>query len=413
MEFVLKTYNHYLGQVRRLSSHRSYRRLLIGSIVSALGDRVGYIAFLAAVTSHSQDALAVAGITISEMLPGIIALPLVSLIVDRFDKRYLLICADLVRAALFIAAAFVGELWLFFVLGFASMSFTMLFEPSRQALEPHYVPEGELTQANGLRQGFLSLVMMVGPAIGGILAGSIGYEAAFLVNACSFLFSAYMVSDLDPVITKGEKKESAWREIAGGYRTVKQSPALKYLFALMGLFALVIGIQFPLIYVWVHENLGGGPSEAGWLFSAIGVGGLIGGTLLSMTPKAKQPFDATTLRGLRNIAILSAFDGLLVVLFAPMTSIIGGMMIFACFGAVGTCFHVAITTAFQELSPVDYRGRVFSLHSAVQGPLIVLSIALGTPLAREHGAEAVFFVSGGLEVLLGLAGIFWAKRIMR
>ncbi len=413
MEFVLKTYNHYLGQVRRLSSHRSYRRLLIGSIVSALGDRVGYIAFLAAVTSHSNDALAVAGITISEMLPGIVALPLVSLIVDRFDKRHLLIIADLVRAALFVAAAFAGELWLFFVLGFVSMCFTMLFEPSRQALEPHYVPEGELTQANGLRQGFLSIVMMLGPAIGGILAGSIGYEAAFIVNAGSFLVSAFMVSNLDPVTVRDEKRESAWREIAGGYRTVKQSPALKYLFALMGLFALVIGIQFPLIYVWVHENLGGGPSDAGWLFSAVGIGGLIGGSYLSTIPKDKHPFDGTTLRGLRNIAILSALDGVIVMLFAPQTTMIAGMIVFACFGAIGTSFHVAITTAFQELSPPEYRGRVFSLHSAVQGPLIVVSIALGTPLAREHGAEAVFLVSGGLEILLGIVGIFWAKRIMR
>ncbi|HEY6172131.1 MAG TPA: hypothetical protein VIX80_07735, partial [Candidatus Kapabacteria bacterium] len=100
MTIVIETFYTYLGQIKRLTAHRSYKRLLIASIGSALGDRIGFIAFLAAVSSTSDDVMALSGITISEMLPGIVALPFVSMVVDRFDKRKLLFYADLVRAVL-------------------------------------------------------------------------------------------------------------------------------------------------------------------------------------------------------------------------------------------------------------------------------------------------------------------------
>jgi MFS family permease len=413
MTFVIETFQNYIAQVRRLAAHRSYKRLLAGSIVSGLGDRIGFIAFLAAVSSHSNDVLAVGGITISEMLPGVVALPFVSMVVDRFDKRRLLLIADIARAILYILAAFAGDLWVFYALGFTSTCFTLLFEPSRQALEPHYIPDGELTQANGMRMGLLSLVMLVGPAVGGLLSASVGFQSAFLVNAASFLFSAWMVTDLEEVkFTPAEKEETLMKEIAGGLRIVWRTPELKFLFVQMAAFAFVIGIQFPLIFVWVRENLGGGPAEAGWLFSAIGIGGIIGGAILASLEKEKKPFDAKTAAGRRNIALLSIADGIVVLFFAPITHFAPAVGVFAAFGLIGTSFHVGISTAITELSPVAFRGRIFSLYSALQGPLIVLSIALGAPLAREYGAKDVFFVSGGLEIIVGIIAIAFAGKII-
>lgn len=412
MTIVINTFISYLNQVKRLTAHRSYKRLLLASVGSALGDRIGFIAFLAAVSSQSDDVLALGGITISEMLPGIVALPFVSFVVDRFDKRKLLFYADLARAILYLIAAFNGSLIVFYILGFTSTCFTMLFEPSRQALEPHYIPEGELTQANGMRHGLLSMTMLIGPAIGGLLSASFGYEVAFIVNAVSFLFSAYMVYDLDQVNeTCDKKQETVLQEILGGFMTVRATPELKFLFIQMAAFAFVIGIQFPLMFVWVKENLGGGAAEAGWLFSAIGVGGLVGGGILAALGKERRPFDAATIHGRKNIAFLAALDGLVVLLFAPMTSMLPALGVFAAFGLIGTSFHVAINTAITELTPESVRGRVFSLYQAIQGPLIVLSIGLGAPLAREYGAKNVFFVSGALEIIVGLTAIVFANSL--
>lgn len=355
--------------------------------------------------------MAVGLLTIAEMLPPIIAAPVVSLIVDRFDKRKLMFWADIARAAFFLTAAFYPVTWIFYLTAFLSAAFTVLFEPSRQALEPHYVPEGEITQASGIRMSIMSTVMIVGPAIGGALAGSVGFTYAFLLNAATFLMSAWLVARLDAVELRHEKKAGAMEEILGGLRYVRENRSLSFLFLLFAIFTFVIGIQFPLIYVFVEEVLKGGPGEAGWLFSAIGIGGLIGGASLAALKKENKPFDLKTLRGKRNIALLAALDGVIVMLFALQTQLIPTMFFFAFFGFIGTAFHTAFSAAVATESPKHFRGRIFALHAAMNGPLIVLSIALGAPLAEEYGSVAVFMVSGAMEIVVGLACVLWAMRL--
>jgi predicted MFS family arabinose efflux permease len=415
----MQTLKTYYSQLSRLTAHPSYRRLLIGGAISAMGDRIGYIAFLAAVTHASSSTtsggvMAVGMLTMSEMLPPIIAAPLVSLMVDRFDRRKLMFWADIARAIFFLIAALYPSLWIFYTTAFMSAAFTVLFEPSRQALEPNYVPEGEITQANGLRQSLMSVVMICGPAIGGLLAGTVGFTYAFLINAVSFLGSAYMVSDLEAVEIKREKKRSSMKEeLLGGLRVVHENRGLSYLFVMFGVFTLVIGVQFPLIYIFVKEVLGGGPAEAGWLFSAVGVGGLIGGAALASLKKEQRPFDLKTLRGKKNLAWLAVIDGVLVILFAIQTSLVPTMIFFGMFGFVGTAFHSAITAAVATEAPEHLRGRVFALNTAMHGPLIVLSIALGTPLAEQFGSVPVFLGSGLLEMVVGAGCLYWAYRMHR
>lgn len=415
----MQTLRTYYSQLTRLTAHRSYRRLLIGGAISAMGDRIGYIAFLAAVThasssSTSGGVMAVGMLTMSEMLPPIIAAPLVSLMVDRFDRRKLMFWADIARAVFFLIAALYPSLWIFYTTAFMSAAFTVLFEPSRQALEPNYIPEGEITQATGLRQSLMSVVMICGPAMGGLLAGTVGVTYAFMINAVSFLGSAYMVSDLDAVEAKrGDKRISMKEELLGGLRVVRENRGLSYLFVMFGVFTLVIGVQFPLIYIFVKEVLGGGPSEAGWLFSAVGVGGLIGGAALASLKKEHKPFDLKTLRGKKNLAWLAVIDGILVILFAIQTSLVPTMIFFGMFGFVGTAFHSAITAAVATEAPEHLRGRVFALNTAMHGPLIVLSIALGTPLAEQYGSVPVFLGSGSLEMLVGTACLYWAYTMHR
>ena len=412
MEFVVTTLSSYVLSFKRFTSHRSYKRLLLGGFVSGLGDRISYLAFLAAVASKTDDAMAIGGLTISEMLPGIVALPFVSYIVDRFDKRRLLFASDIFRAVVFLLAAMSGEIWMFFACGFISSCFTMLFEPARMALEPHYIPEGEILQANGTRQSMMSLVMVIGPALGGVLVATVGFRTAFIVNSITFLVSAWLVRGLDRIpLNLNKRTDGFWKEITGGMAAVRSSHVLMYLFALMAFFNLAIGIQFPLMFVFIKENLGGSATTTGWLFSAIGVGGILAGAILASIPKTRTPFEVTSTSGRRKIAALAAIDGVVVIAFASLHSIPPVLIIFALFGAIGVCLMVAYNTAVTEQTHEAVRGRVFSLYHAIQGPLLVISIAIGTPLARKYGAANVFYASGGLEVLLGTVAFLLAGKI--
>jgi MFS family permease len=389
-----------LSQLHRLSAHRSYRRLLLAGCVSATGDRVAYIAFLAAVTAGSTDALAVGGISIAEMLPPLLAMPFVSLVVDRFDRRKLMLLSDLVCAAAFILAFFVSQLWFIFLIAFVSVLFSNLFEPSRQALEPSYIPEGEIMQASSLRQGFMSVIVIVGPGLGGLLVATVGFKGAFLFNAFSFLFSAWMVSGLDAAEPKVAPAHEHWRsELFGGIRIVKANPVLMYVFMLFGAFLIAIGIQFPLIYVFVRESLHGGPAEAGWLFSATGIGGIIGGALLATVKKENNPFDVRTLRGRRNVALLASIDGAVVISFAQFHTLLPVMALFTIFGAIGASLHAALT------------GAVFALYGALSGSLMVLSVVIGSPFARKYGSVVVLEASASLEFVITIVACLLASRV--
>ncbi len=401
----------YIAQVRRLAAHRSYRRLLIGGSISALGDRIGYFAFLAAVTSQSGDPLAVGGITVAELLPTLIAAPIVSLIIDRYDRRKLMVVADVVRGLLFASVAIWPDPRLLYVAAFVSAAFTQLFEPCRQALEPHYVPEGELTQASGIRMGVMSMVMVVGPSLGGIIVAFASYQAAFAINAVSFMLSAWMVSDLDPVTILEKVATGTWREIMGGVTAVRENAVLLFLFAMLAAFYLVIGIQFPLIYVFVKESLHGGPRELGWLLSGIGIGGIMGGAWLASLKKGVNPFDSAKPSGRRNLAGLVVLDGAVVIAFAGLHALMPVMALFAIFGFIGTVLQTTIHASVATQTSDAIRGRVASLFSAMSGSLIVVSIGLGTPLARIYGTERILQVSGGLELAAGFIAIAIATGV--
>ncbi len=408
----MQAIREFFQQLRHLSAHRSFRLLLIGGTISALGDRVAYIAFLAAVTSASPDTLGIFGISIAEMLPAIVAAPLVSLVVDRFDRRRLMLIADLARGVLFVVVVIVPGIWLLFVIAFLTSSFAVLFDPARQALEPHYLPPDELTQANGMRQSLMSVVLVLGPALGGFIVGAFGFRTALLFDAITFFISAILVAQLDaPAAAIEERNGSMWHEVMGGVRTVRQSPILKHLFGMFAAFMITIGIQFPLIFVFVKQNLGGGPREAGWLFSAVGVGGIVGGLILASMKK--NYFDTHTVAGRQRVALMVILDGVVVAIFAGLHIIGPVMLVFAVFGFIGTVLTAALTAAVASQSPEEYRGRVFALYSAMTGPLMVLSIVIGTPFALKYGASSVFYVSGALEIVVGAVTWQLSKRPLK
>jgi MFS family permease len=413
VEFILGSISNYVSNVRRLAAHRSFRRLLAASFVSGIGDSIAYLAFLAAVSSANSDVYALGGISVADMIAGLVSLPIVQTIVDRFDKRKLLLIADLVRAAIFFAVVLVDSLWLYYVSVFFAAGFAYLFEPARAALEPHYVPDGEFAQANGIRSGLLSMITIVGPAIGGILIGAAGFRIAFIVNAVSFLYSALMVAKLDHVATTRSDSRRFLDEIKGGYRSVLANPTLKFLFVMMGTFHLAVGMQFPLIFVFIRETFGGGGTlELSWLMIAMGVGGIIGGLLMSRIPKDKHPFDISKRSGRANIAIIAMIDGLALVGFTMFGSLVPLMITFALFGMFGSAFYVGITTAITEQTTNDFRGRVFSLYHAQRGPLLMLSVVIGMPVAKMLNVSTTLALSGVAEVVIGLVAILVTKNLV-
>jgi hypothetical protein len=135
-----------------LLTHRAFARLLAAMSVSSLGDWVGFIAVTAIVATigGGTPLLAVAGVMIARTLPAFLFGPIAGTLVDRLDRKRLMIVADLARGAMYLSMVFLRELWAIYLLSFAIECLSLLWGPARDASLPNLVPRRQLTNANSL-----------------------------------------------------------------------------------------------------------------------------------------------------------------------------------------------------------------------------------------------------------------------
>src|SRR3712207_2570658 len=170
-----------------------FLRLWIGQGISFVGDFVSTVALVILVVDLSGDASAVGGLLVARLVPTL-ASPLVGVLADRLDRRAILVASDLARAILILAAVFARDLLVLYALVFLMGLARTFFNPTVRAAFPSVVGEGDLTRANSLVGGAFSASIVIGPALGGLLVASLGVEAAFVLDAATYLVSAVLLS---------------------------------------------------------------------------------------------------------------------------------------------------------------------------------------------------------------------------
>ena len=166
-----------------------FLRLWIGQGISFVGDFVSMVAMVILVVELSGSAAAVGGLLVARLVPTL-ASPLAGVLADRLDRRAVLVACDLARAALILGAVFARDLAVLYAISFLIGAARTLFNPTIRAAFPSVVGGGDLTRANALISGTFSVSIAVGPALGGLLVAYTGVEAAFVLDAATYLISA-------------------------------------------------------------------------------------------------------------------------------------------------------------------------------------------------------------------------------
>ena len=135
--------------LKDLVTNTQFSRLLIAQTVSSFGDWVGFVAVTALVASKGGG-YAVAGVMVARLLPAILFGPLAGALVDRFDRKRLMIGSDIARGALYVVMPFLGPLWAIYLISFVIECFSLLWTPSRDASLPNLVPRRQLGNATTL-----------------------------------------------------------------------------------------------------------------------------------------------------------------------------------------------------------------------------------------------------------------------
>ncbi len=203
-----------------LASNADFRRLWLGQVVSEIGDWLNNIAVLALAIQLAEGrsvGLAIAVYAVARHLPLFVFGPVAGVVVDRFDRRRVMIAADIVRAFLalgFIAAGRLASLPVIYAVGAALFSVSAFFNAAKRASIPNLV-EGteELLSANSLSASTTAATIAVGSALGGVVATALGRDTVFVLNAVTFLASAEMIRRIRKAVSKKKEALSAKDEL--------------------------------------------------------------------------------------------------------------------------------------------------------------------------------------------------------
>src|SRR5215510_5114045 len=211
-----------LTYIQLLRRNRSFRRLWIGQVISELGNWFNFIAALGVVRLVSHAATEAATILlIVRLVPFTLFAPLAGAFVDRWSRRTVMIATDLLRLAVALGFLFVHrpeDLWLAYLCTALLSFFGTFFEAAKNAAVPNITGERDLLAGNALMFSSRFLLMSVGAALGGWTAAHVGYQAAFIINAISFLASAYSVWLVPDEETRSKSNEAIADEPRSLYR---------------------------------------------------------------------------------------------------------------------------------------------------------------------------------------------------
>ncbi|HEX2221015.1 MAG TPA: MFS transporter [Candidatus Limnocylindria bacterium] len=396
--------------LRLLRRNPAFARLYAAQLTSFAGDWFATVALLGLTLELTGSPAVASLVLVIQTAAFSLASPIAGAFADRIDRRRLLIVADLARvpiALAFLLARDPSTLWIAFA-ATAGLSFgAALFEPTSSASLPNLVEDEELPEANVLIGSAWGTMLAVGAALGGVVAATLGRDAAFVVNAGSFAASAALIWGIRRPFQRaraaeGHSAAASWPSgpmsgLASALRFVRTSRRVAAFLLSKTTFGVGTGVVL-LLAVFGRDVFGAGEAGIGLLFAARGLGALIG------------PFVARAVLGsqdhalLRGIAFSFVATTVCYSLFPIAPSIwLAALLVFGAHCGGGAQWTLS-SLGLQRAAPDAIRGRVFSLDYA----LVTFTIA-GSTLAAGMLADTLppRVAVWTMAALIALAGAGW------
>jgi MFS family permease len=358
------------------------RRLALGRLISLSGGSAAYIALVAAIYGRTHSAVWISAAIFASVVTSVASAPLAGWIGDRFDRRRVLITADLVAAVVSLGMALTGEPWALVVLfGLGSVAQSP-FEPASAAALPNLVEPDDVPSANALVAATSSAAYLAGPLLGGLLLGAgASPSAVFTADAATFVVSALLVATIRRPFGTGATDEHPG--LLAGLHVIVREPRLR-IPVLAGMVSLVgVGIVNVASYP-LSLRLHGGTQGYGAMTALLGGGGLLGAALAARLLRARSSrvLVWSFAAGAAGLALAGA---------APVLAIgLGGM---ALAGAGRGLGDVAATTLIQETTSDAVRSRVFAAQEGAAHVAFSVSALSGGLIVQLVGARGAFAVA--------------------
>jgi len=392
-----------------LRNNRNYRYTWVGQIVSEVGDHFNNIAVFSLAMKMTGSGLVVSGVLLARGMAVLLAGPIAGVVLDRYDRKHLMIASDLFRATLaigFSLCLLYPSVTALYVLSSLLMFASPFFTSGRAAILPAIASKQQLHTANSLTQTTQWTTLAVGTFLGGTSVMHFGYEWAFVFNCASFLVSALCISRLrgtfrairSDALTE-QKVVRPWHEYTEGLRYMRSIPLL------FGLTLVAIGwatgggaaqVLFTLFGEKVFNRGAAGIGEI-WGCAAVG---LLGGGVLAHRYGLKLSFRAYKWA----VSICYLIHGGAYVVFSQMENYPAALFFIALSrAAVGFTSVLNMTLLLRHVSD-QYRGRVFSTMETLAWATMMLSMTAAGFASDYFSIRTIGALSG---ILSSMTAFWW------
>lgn len=386
-----------------LRAHPRFRRLWLGALVSTLGDTLSWLALTWYVLERSGRGDLVGLLLLCFALPAVAAGPLWGRMLDQFQPRTIMLFDNVARAAVvgfvpLLAAFGALELWMVFVAALVAGTLAPVTQIGVRLLIPALLDDRELEQGNAAYGLTMQLPTVFGPALAGALVARWGAPQALLLDACSFLWMAWTL--LGMVNLPRDRDRTAYEPRSA--RVGHWPPTVLAILGLTGLFYFAYGPLEVALPIFAQNRLDTNAFGYGTLWSALGVGTLLGTLLVGIL----SHLGRTKL----VLVVIMALWGAAMIALALTASMVFALVAMFVGGVIWGPYTALETTLLQRSVDAREHGRLFGLRAMLLGPAAPLGTALGGVLLLGIDARTVIVVSGVGCVFGAALAWQWMRR---
>ena len=384
-----------------------------GQALSLLGSQLVQFALIWYLTVETSSATVLATASLVGLLPYVAFGPIIGTLVDRWDRRKVMLIADSIVALVTVLLAFLfttGQtaIWHIYLVMFIRSLSGGFHGNAMSASTALMVPVEHLTRIQGINQMLNGGLNVISAPLGALLLSILplqGILAVDVITAAFAIIPLFFITVPQPerIVRKLDQREehpSVWHDFKDGLNYVASWPGL----LMLGLMAIVINFLLTpagsLLPLLVKDYFGGGAVELGWVNSASGIGVIVGGLALGVWGGFKRKI-LTTLLGLFGLGA-----GVLVLALAPSTNFFWAVIAALIYGVMQPITNGPIGAIMQSTVTPDMQARAGSLLGSLAGGMAPIGLLIAGPISDFVSIQAWFFIGGVLCIFMAVLGLF-------
>ena len=374
---------------------------LTSQSLSILGTMLVQYAIMWHITLTTQSGIMMTISIVAGFLPTFILSPFAGVWADRFDRKRLIMLADLGIALTTLIAAIVfwsgwGSIWILFTMSAVRAFGSAVQNPAVGAFLPQFVPEDQLMRVNGINGSIQSVIMIASPMLSGALMTVATLEAIFMIDVVTAALAVLVLSFLkvEPHARALEKgKIDYFADLRDGVNYVRKHPFVRGFFIFTAFFHILITPVATLTPLQVTRTFGNDIWRLTAVEIAFSVGMLLGGLLMASWGGFKNR--------IHSMVLSTLLMGIFTLALGVVPNFWVYMLMMGLAGVTLPLFSTPATVLLQEQIEPQYLGRVFSVMAMIYSSTMPASMLFFGPLADVIDIEWMLIVTGLLIFILG------------